>query len=362
MYLIQRILYCVGFVFTCPWLFLDFSRSCSRVQTKKVSPATMSVEALERAIADMNANRKAFEAAAVRVSRELEALAERVSEANGKLSTEREHIARAVGKRRRRSGGGAGVGRAAGAGAQAGADDDVDPNADIDTRTERRFKDTVEDVEEHLQTATRAMARVHAATQSVRASVDAAKADAIALLSADRMAAAKESRNEGCNELIRLMGRVDLGSSNHEMILRHLGVVSLWRVRGVSRGFRRWATSMLSCLPRVVAVGGFLRDSSVAPPKDVTTASVESLDLSTMRWSAAGCMLKASDFAVDEAVWVKLGSYPWWPARVAADKNGKLCVHPPRPPPLSLSPAARARCRTQAQGQEGARGFLRGRH
>jgi hypothetical protein len=250
----------------------------------------MSVEALERAIADMNANRKAFEAAAVRVSRELEALAERVSEANGKLSTEREHIARAVGKRRRRSGGGAGVGRAAGAGAQAGADGDEDPNADIDTRTERRFKDTVEDVEEHLQTATRAMARVHAATQSVRASVDAAKADATELLSAERMANTKEHRNEGCNELIRLMGRVDLGGTNHEMILRHLGVLSLWRVRGVSRGFRRWATSMLSSLPRVVAVGGLARDTTVAPPKDFATASVESLGLSTMRWSVAGCM------------------------------------------------------------------------
>jgi hypothetical protein len=135
------------------------------------------------------------------------------------------------------------------------------------------------------------MARVHAATQSVRASVDAAKADATELLSAERMANTKEHRNEGCNELIRLMGRVDLGSSNHEMILRHLGVVSLWRVRGVSRGFRRWATSMLSSLPRLVAVGGL----GVNPPKWLATASVESLDLSTMRWSAAGCMPSLPD-------------------------------------------------------------------
>ena len=56
----------------------------------------MPVEALERAIADMNANRKAFEAAAVRVSSELEALAERVAKANAEMSTERETIARAV--------------------------------------------------------------------------------------------------------------------------------------------------------------------------------------------------------------------------------------------------------------------------
>jgi hypothetical protein len=148
----------------------------------------------------------------------------------------------------------------------------------------------VSDADERLQTATRAMARVHAATQSVRASVDAAKADAVALLSADRLASAKEARNEGCNELMRLMGRVDLGSSNHAMILRHLGGVSLWRVRGVCRGFRRWATSTLSSLPRVVAGGGMRVDRSVTPQKWVTTASVESLDLSTMRWSSAGCM------------------------------------------------------------------------
>jgi hypothetical protein len=79
------------------------------------------------------------------------------------------------------------------------------------------------------------------------------------------------------------------------MVLRHLGVVSLWRVRGVCRGFRRWATSMLSSLPRVVAVGGKVKDSSAAPRKNVPTASVESLDLSTMRWSAAGCMPSLPD-------------------------------------------------------------------
>jgi hypothetical protein len=117
----------------------------------------------------------------------------------------------------------------------------------------------------------------------------------VELLSAERMASATESRNEGCSELIQMMGRVDLGSSNHAMILRHLGVVSLWRVRGVCRGFRRWATSALSSLPRLVAVGGLVIDSSVAPPKWVATASVDSLDLSTMRWSSAGCMPSLPD-------------------------------------------------------------------
>eukprot|EP01046_Picozoa_sp_COSAG06_P048611 COSAG06_NODE_7302_length_2552_cov_2.246637_3_plen_61_part_01 len=61
-------------------------------------------------MADMEGARKAFEAAAVRVSSELEALAERVAKANGELSIERENVARAVVKRRRRSGGGAGAG------------------------------------------------------------------------------------------------------------------------------------------------------------------------------------------------------------------------------------------------------------
>eukprot|EP01046_Picozoa_sp_COSAG06_P062144 COSAG06_NODE_13906_length_1206_cov_1.818428_1_plen_364_part_10 len=241
----------------------------------------MATAALDRAMLDMDAARTAFEAAAVRVSRELEALGERVSEASGKLSIERMQIARAGAKRRRRSGG---------AGAQ-GAEAEAIP----DVQTERRFDGAVGDAEERLQTATRAMARVHAATQSVRASVDAAKADAVELLSADRLASAKEARNEGCSELMRLMGRVDLGSSNHAMILRHLGVVSLWRVCGVCRGFRRWARSMLSSLPRVVAVGGLVRDSSASPPKAVATASVESLDLSTMRWCAAGCMPSLPD-------------------------------------------------------------------
>jgi hypothetical protein len=242
----------------------------------------MATAALDRAMLDMDAARKAFEAAAVRVSAELGTLQERVTEANLQSSRERARTAQAVGKRRRRSGEGAAQG---GAGAEANADE----------HAEQRFDDAVGDAEERLQTATRAMARVHAATQSVRASVDAAKADAIELLSAERMASAKECRNEACSELIRLMGRVDLGSSNHAMLLRHLGVVSLWRVRGVSRGFRRWAQAELSSLPRLVAVGGIVTHDSVTLLKYIALSSVESLDLSTMRWSAAGCMPSLPD-------------------------------------------------------------------
>eukprot|EP01046_Picozoa_sp_COSAG06_P079325 COSAG06_NODE_26782_length_607_cov_1.391732_2_plen_106_part_01 len=78
-------------------------------------PPMSSTAALERAIADMEAGRKTFEAAAVRVSSELQALAERVAKANAELSIERENVARVVVKRRRRSGGGAGAGGAGGA-------------------------------------------------------------------------------------------------------------------------------------------------------------------------------------------------------------------------------------------------------
>jgi hypothetical protein len=261
----------------------------------------MATAALDRAMLDMDAARKAFEAAAVRVSEELEQLQERVTEAKAKLSVERERTAQAAVKRRCRSGSGAGT-QGAGAGAE----------ANPDAQSALRFNIAVGDAEERLQTTTRAMARVHAATQSVRASVDAAKADAVELLSADRLAAAKESRNEGCNELMRLMDRVDLGGTNHAKILRRLGVVSLWRVRGVSRGFRRWATSMLSSLPRLVVVGGD-RYGDVPPLNDVTIASVESLDLSTMRWSAAGCMPSLPD------------PRPWHSVSCCADGRVVVC-------------------------------------
>ena len=87
------------------------------------------------------------------------------------------------------------------------------------------------------------MARVHAVTQAVHAAVDAEKSTALELVSPARLAAAKEARNEGCNELVRLMGRVDVGGSNHAVILDSLSVLSLCQVRGVSREFRRWSTT-----------------------------------------------------------------------------------------------------------------------
>jgi hypothetical protein len=64
----------------------------------------MATAALDRALLDMDAARKAFETAAVRVAEELEQLQERVIDANSNASRERESTAKAVVKRRRRSG------------------------------------------------------------------------------------------------------------------------------------------------------------------------------------------------------------------------------------------------------------------
>ena len=148
--------------------------------------------------------------------------------ANRKASTERLQIAAEARKRRRRSGG------AGGAAAQ---------GDNPDAAAEAAFEPTVDDVDERLQAVPPTMARAHAATQAVRAAVDAAVHVALELVSPGRLADFKEARNEGCNELVRLMGRVDVGGSNHAVILDSLSVLSLCQVRGVSREFRRWSTT-----------------------------------------------------------------------------------------------------------------------
>ena len=65
----------------------------------------------------------------------------------------------------------------------------------------------------------------------------------------------------------------------HAAVLRAFSVVELWRLRRVCRAFHRWGTAALAALPRVVAVGGSDADND-------DTASVEVLDLSTLRWSS----------------------------------------------------------------------------
>ena len=157
----------------------------------------MSAAGLEGAMADMEAARAVLESSTSRVGAELSRLQERVSAANGKAVTERLLIADGERKTRRLYGGAA----------TAAQGDNPDAAA------EGAFRDAADDVHERLQAARRAMARAHAATQAVRAAVDAAKASARELLSPARLASAKEARNEGCNELVRLMGVSDSPTS-----------------------------------------------------------------------------------------------------------------------------------------------------
>ena len=65
----------------------------------------------------------------------------------------------------------------------------------------------------------------------------------------------------------------------HAAVLRAFSVVELWRLRRVCRAFHRWGTAALAALPRVVVVGGADADAN-------DLASVEVLDLSTLRWSS----------------------------------------------------------------------------
>eukprot|EP01047_Picozoa_sp_COSAG01_P039437 COSAG01_NODE_3259_length_6338_cov_3.955281_8_plen_415_part_00 len=101
------------------------------------------------------------------------------------------------------------------------------------------------------------------------------------LLDAGPLAAAREARNQECSALMRLMGSAHLGE--HEQsgayILRSLSVVALWRLRRVSRSFRRWGTEALAAMPRPVMVGGETH------PFD-STARVAALDIASLRWSS----------------------------------------------------------------------------
>ena len=124
-----------------------------------------------------------------------------------------------------------------------------------------------------------------AACARQRATVKAAAATAIAALHPLRT-----QHNEQTCQLLQLVGQDDLRPTF--MRAQVWGVVGLWRLRGVCRAFRGWAQAELSSLPRVVAVGGITQYNS---SEWVATASVESLDLLTMRSSAAGCMPSLPD-------------------------------------------------------------------
>ena len=79
----------------------------------------------------------------------------------------------------------------------------------------------------------------------------------------------------------------------HAAVLRAFSVVELWRLRRVCRAFHRWGTAALAALPRVAAVGGLDAD-------DEATASVEVLDLSTLRWSWSDYILLHEIVRIDE--------------------------------------------------------------
>ena len=98
-------------------------------------------------------------------------------------------------------------------------------------------------------------------------------------------ATTRAQHNERTCPLLELVGNDDLRPT----FLRAevWGVVGLWRLRGVCRAFRGWAQAELSLLPRVVAIGGQVqfRARDDIPGGIASTSSVESLDLSTIRWS-----------------------------------------------------------------------------
>jgi hypothetical protein len=127
----------------------------------------------------------------------------------------------------------------------------------------------------------------HARTKRIQqqAASKAAAAAARAALHLHRV-----RHNEQACPLLQLVGQEDLRPTF--MRPEVWGVVGLWRLRGVCRAFRGWAQAELSSLPRLVAVGGAVR---IDAENESATASVESLDLATMRWSAAGCMPSLPD-------------------------------------------------------------------
>ena len=113
--------------------------------------------ALETAMGEMEAARATFEAKARRVSDELQKLQEQVEESNLAIARERRAIIGEEAKRRRRSGDRTPATRSI-------------PNPD--EQAEAAFDDAVNETEERLQSARRAMARVHNETVRVRAGVD----------------------------------------------------------------------------------------------------------------------------------------------------------------------------------------------
>eukprot|EP01047_Picozoa_sp_COSAG01_P019959 COSAG01_NODE_1125_length_11596_cov_8.205532_2_plen_542_part_00 len=246
--------------------------------------ASNATAALQRAMSGVERARATFEAETQRVSNELAALQEAVMDANLLVTRGRTIIEGERRKRRRLSG-------EAALPQQLARGEETFPGAP----DEAAFEAAADAVQEQLQSHRRTLARTHYETQLLQAKVGAALASAAPLCMVGRLAAVQEARNAECSALVRLLGGVAVQGGTHAAVLGLLSVVDLWRVRRVCRAFRRWCAAELSSMPRPVAVGGtYVRRPATpagvwAPTLSGSTAGVEALDLSTMRWSSTAC-------------------------------------------------------------------------
>jgi hypothetical protein len=141
----------------------------------------------------------------------------------------------------------------------------------------------VASAEGELRVLAQALATVEVPVQRMRARVEP-------LMDAEPLAAAREARNDECSALVRLMGSAHLGE--HEQsgayILRSLSVVVLWRLRRVSRSFRRWGTEALAAMPWPIVAGGQIRPGvgGYQDSRAGFTARVAALDMASLRWSS----------------------------------------------------------------------------
>jgi hypothetical protein len=219
---------------------------------------------LAEALTAWEGHRAALEASTREIVAALAAVREHVRASNADISRCREEVE--MHKRRRlcvptRSG------SSAAAAATAAAASTVGDEAHIHAAQQG----AVASAEGELRVLAQALATVEVPVQSMRTRV----------LDAEPLAAAREARNEECSALVRLMGSAHLGE--HEQsgayILRSLSVVALWRLRRVSRSFRRWGTEALAAMPRPVKVGG-------ETESDEFTTRVAALDMASLRWSS----------------------------------------------------------------------------
>eukprot|EP01047_Picozoa_sp_COSAG01_P018774 COSAG01_NODE_1024_length_12058_cov_91.598211_5_plen_512_part_00 len=223
---------------------------------------------LAEALTAWEGHRAALEASTREVVATLAAVREHVRASNADIARCREEVE--MHKRRRLCVPTESGSRAAAAAAAAASASTVGDEAHIHAA----LQGAVASAEGELQVLAQALATVEVPVQRMRARVEL-------LLDAEPLAAAREARNEECSALVRLMGSAHLGE--HEQsgayMLRSLSVVALWRLRRVSRSFRRWGTEALAAMPQPVMAGGRLALRAV-------TSCVAALDMASMRWSS----------------------------------------------------------------------------